>query len=256
MQKCNGPAQPEPLTPNCVCILVLLWDHHSYLRMYLHTHTGYHKQGVSPFCAVPQHRPVCTFITYVITNVIALAGTGVLFTYVGVVGICSWWVELRTYCAYVRTYVCIRMYFILISAVCTYVVVRYEGWYHTCQQHGRSALPPISARVTRGEPTQTWYSAPLLRNYYLGRTRAHMRKCDYNTHVCHTCLAPNASQGLGYTYIYYLFLLNARVLLVFVLFICMYIHTYVCTCEHLHLCCFEVSKSCRCVHTRMVRMQR
>ena len=77
-----------------------------------------------------------------------------------------------------------------------------------------------------------------------------------HTYVCHTCLAPNASQGLGYTYIYYLFLLNARVLLVFVLFICMYIHTYVCTCEHLHLCCFEVSKSCRCVHTRMVRMQR
>ena len=227
MQKCNGPAQPEPLTPNCVCILVLLWDHHSYLRMYLHTHTGYHKQGVSPFCAVPQHRPVCTFITYVITNVIALAGTGVLFTYVGVVGICSWWVELRTYCAYVRTYVCIRMYFILISAVCTYVVVRYEGWYHTCQQHGRSALPPISARVTRGEPTQTWYSAPLLRNY-LGRTRAHMHKCDYNTHVRMSHMSGSKRIPGTRVYLHILFIPSECTGASCVCPVHMYVHTYVC----------------------------
>ena len=49
-----------------------------------------------------------------------------------------------------------------------------------------------------------------------------MHKCDYNTHMYVTRVWLQIHP----------------------------IHTY----EHPHLCCFEVSKPCRCVHTRMVRI--
>lgn len=129
----------------CVHCSRLLWDSylHTYVRTY--THRISQAQGVSPFCGATAPAPVCTYIPYLtcycscvvqcwsmcVTNCVCacacVRGCGVIFTYVGVVGIHSWWKELYTYCAHVHAY--LRMY--VRTYACAWVlinvVVRYGG---------------------------------------------------------------------------------------------------------------------------------